>query len=157
MAANSRNGQASLIWIGVYKLVQGLLLLVVATGLLASVNHDLEAMAGQVVKLLHFDADNRHVAGLLHQAGLVSDRTLKHLGGLTFAYGAIFMVEGGGLVCKKRWAEYFTLVITLSFIPLEVFELWKHFTPAKVALLVLNVAIAAYLIVMLRRKSEPNP
>ncbi len=53
---------------------------------------------------------------------------------------------------KKRWAEYLTLVITLSFIPLEVFELAKHFRPIKVVILVLNIVIATYLVVMLKRQ-----
>ncbi|MEP6670147.1 MAG: DUF2127 domain-containing protein [Chthoniobacter sp.] len=153
MPSHSAHGEASLVWIGGYKLVQGLLLAVVATGLLAGVNHDLQDMLGHWVKAWHFDADNRYSTALLHKAGLVDDQKLKQIGGLSFAYGAVFMVEGIGLVFKKRWAEYLTLVITLSFIPFEIFELAKHFTPIKLAILAVNLTIAVYLVVMLRRKS----
>ena len=154
MKANARRGEASLIWIGTYKLVQGLLLAVVATGMLKSVNGDLQATLLEWVKALHFDADNRYVASLLRKADLIDERQLKHLGGLTFAYGAVFMIEGVGLILKQRWAEYVTLVITLSFIPIEVWEIIKHCTAAKVILLAVNVAIAVYLVVMIRRKPD---
>ena len=156
MPSQSRDGEASLVWIGSYKLLQGLLLAIVATGLLASVNHDLQTMLGDAVKALHFDTGNRHVTALLQKTGLIDDQKLKRIGGLSLAYGAVFMVEGVGLILKKRWAEYLTLVITLSFIPLEVFELWKHFTVLKLALLVVNLAIALYLVVMLRRKPSQS-
>lgn len=152
MKANARRGEASLIWIGAYKFVQGLLLAVVATGMLKSVNGDLQATLYAWVKAMHFDADNRYIASLLHKAGLLDDRQLKHLGGLTFAYGGIFMIEGVGLILKQRWAEYVTLIITLSFVPMEIWEIVKHCSVAKVILLVVNLAIAIYLIIMLRRK-----
>ena len=154
MKSNTRRGESSLIWIGTYKLVQGLLLAVVATGMLKSINGDLQTTLLEWVKALHFDADNRYVASFLHKAGLLDERQLKHLGGFTFAYGTIFMVEGVGLILKQRWAEYVTLVITLSFIPIEAWEIIKHCTAAKVILLVVNVAIAVYLVVMIRRKPD---
>lgn len=156
MASSPRRGEASLLWIGAYKLLQGLLLIVAASELLKAVNYDLEAMLSQWVKALHFDPGNRYVTSLLQKAGLVDDRTLKHLSWLTFAYGAVFMVEGTGLLLKQRWAEYLTVVITLSLIPLEVHELAKHFTALKLVILVVNIAIAIYLIVMIRRKPESS-
>ena len=154
MKSNTRRGESSLIWIGTYKLVQGLLLAVVATGMLKSINGDLQTTLLEWVKALHFDADNRYVASLLRKVDLIDERQLKHLGGFTFAYGTIFMVEGVGLILKQRWAEYLTLIITLSFVPIEVMEIVKHCTAAKVTLLVVNLAIAVYLVVMLRRKPE---
>ena len=45
--------------------------------------------------------------------------------GLTFAYSALFLVEGTGLFFEKRWAEYLTIVATVSFIPVEIYELLK--------------------------------
>jgi len=154
MKANARRGEASLIWIGTYKFTQGLLLAVVATGMLKSVNGDLQATLLEWIRALHFDADNRFIASLLRKADLIDERQLKHLGGFTFAYGAIFMIEGVGEILKQRWAEYVTLIITLSFVPIEVWEIIKHCTVAKVILLVVNVAIAVYLMVMIRRKPE---
>jgi uncharacterized membrane protein (DUF2068 family) len=77
----------------------------------------------------------------------------------TLAYAAVFAVEGVGLVLRKRWAEWLTVVVTASFIPIEIYELVSHASAGKVAALVLNVAIVAYLVrVRLRdqkRKASP--
>jgi uncharacterized membrane protein (DUF2068 family) len=151
-----RRGDASLVWIGAYKLAHGLLLAIVATRLLKAVNQDLQAMLIGWVKAFHFDPGNRHVAALLHKAGLIDHRTLKHLSWLTFTYGAIFVVEGVGLMFKKQWAKYLTVIVTISLVPLELFEIAKHFTLLRLAILVVNIAIVVYLLVMIRRKPESS-
>jgi uncharacterized membrane protein (DUF2068 family) len=43
------------------------------------------------------------------------------------------------------------MIITSSLIPVEIYEIHRHATVIKVAVLVLNAAIAAYLIHRLRR------
>jgi uncharacterized membrane protein (DUF2068 family) len=156
MKSRSRRGEGSLIWIGGYKLLQGLLLVAVGMGFLASVNQDLQTVVTDWVNALQVDIHNRYVAALLRKAGLIDGRQLKHLAGLTIGYGAIFVTEGIGLLFKKRWAEYLTMLVTLSFVPLEVSELWKHFTALKLALLVINIAIVVYLIVMLKRQPDSS-
>jgi uncharacterized membrane protein (DUF2068 family) len=152
MTSPTRRGETSLLWIGAYKLVQGLLLVIVATGLFKAVNHDLQATMTSWIRELHFDPGNRYLTSLLHKAGLLDDRTLKRLSSLTLIYGAVFMVEGTGLLFKQRWAEYITTIITFSLVPLEIYELSKHFTALKIVILIVNIAIGIYLIVMIRRK-----
>jgi uncharacterized membrane protein (DUF2068 family) len=44
------------------------------------------------------------------------------------------------------------VIATASLIPLEAWEIARHFTWLKVGALVLNVAIVVYLIVLLRRE-----
>ena len=51
---------------------------------------------------------------------------------------------------RKRWAEYFTVISTAVFIPLEVYEIFHRFTGVKVGVLAVNVAIVWYLIQRLR-------
>ncbi|HVU50530.1 MAG TPA: DUF2127 domain-containing protein [Polyangia bacterium] len=75
----------------------------------------------------------------------LDERVLHELGVASLAYAAIFLVEGVGLLAKRTWAEWLTVGVTGSFVPLEVYELAHRPTPAKLAALVLNVAIVAYL------------
>ena len=63
----------------------------------------------------------------------------------SFIYSAVFLIEGIGLCRRKRWAEFMTLSVTISLLPLELYELARHVTVAKVMVTVLNVAIAVYL------------
>ena len=62
------------------------------------------------------------------------------------------MTEGVGLILAKPWAEWLTVIVTGSFIPIEIYELGKHFTVTKIIVLVLNIAIFIYLIMRLRRE-----
>ena len=54
------------------------------------------------------------------------------------------------------WAEWLTVILTGLFIPVEVYEVLHHNTAAKTAVLILNVAIVAYLVVVVykRKKAE---
>ena len=68
----------------------------------------------------------------------------------TFLYAGLFATEGLGLLLRKRWAEYFTIVTTSGLIPLEVFEIARHFTVAKLVVALVNVLIVWYLAVRVR-------
>jgi uncharacterized membrane protein (DUF2068 family) len=73
---------------------------------------------------------------------------LHELGIGTFFYGVMFAVEGFGLLLRQRWAEYMTVITTMTFLPLELFEL--IFRPQrkifKAVVLVINLAILIYLL-----------
>ena len=68
------------------------------------------------------------------------------LGIAALAYAAVFLVEGVGLLFRKRWAEWLTVGVTASFVPVEVYEMVHRFGIGKVIALVLNIAIVAYLV-----------
>jgi uncharacterized membrane protein (DUF2068 family) len=56
-----------------------------------------------------------------------------------------------GLWLARRWGQYLTVVASLLFIPVEVFEVMRRTTPTRLAALTVNLAIAGYLILRLRR------
>ena len=60
------------------------------------------------------------------------------------------LVEGLGLWLLKRWGEYFAVVATSLFIPLEVYELTEKITWLRVVALIVNVAAVVYLLVSKR-------
>jgi uncharacterized membrane protein (DUF2068 family) len=147
-------GKRTLIWIGVFKLVKGLLLVIVATGILGFVHKDAEAIVEHWVTALRFDPDNGHITSFLQAIGFLTDKQLKELSGLTFVYAAMFLTEGIGLLMRKRWAEYFTVIATGSLIPVELYETFKHFTLLKLLLIFVNVGIVWFLIWMLRKQAS---
>lgn len=65
-------------------------------------------------------------------------------------YAVLEAVEAVGLWRERRWAEYLTVVATATFIPLEVHELVQRVTWLRMAALVINVAVVAYLVVAKR-------
>ena len=82
---------------------------------------------------------------------LISCPELEEISVGSFFYAALLLTEGTGLLLRKRWAEYFTVIITASLMPLEFYELIEKFTLTRVAVIILNAVIVWYLIVQLRR------
>ena len=111
-------------------------------------------MVERWIHVLRVDPDNRYVHDLLVKMIFVNDRTLKEISAGTFAYAGIFLTEGTGLLLRKRWAQYFTIIVTTSFLPLEMYELARQATIAKALVIAVNIAIVAYLIVNLRRSER---
>jgi uncharacterized membrane protein (DUF2068 family) len=68
------------------------------------------------------------------------------LGLVSFVYAGLFLTEGIGLWLLKRWAEWFTVIITSSLLPFEIYEIHRHPTPIKIVVILINVAIVGYLL-----------
>ena len=72
----------------------------------------------------------------------------------SIAYALVFSIEGVGLWLEKTWAEYLTVVVTLSFIPFEIHELAEGFNIGKVIGLAINLVILVYLVVRLVKQHQ---
>jgi uncharacterized membrane protein (DUF2068 family) len=149
-----RAGDGWMVLIAVFKLAKGVLLVATAVGALRLLHKDVAAVVEHWIGIFGVDPDNRYVQALLVRAMGVNDRTLKEISAGTFCYAAMFLTEGTGLLLRKRWALYFTLIVTGSFIPLEVYELTEHPSIAKAVVIFLNLAIVGFLIVRLRHESR---
>jgi uncharacterized membrane protein (DUF2068 family) len=128
-----------LVLIGLFKLLKAMLLVVVGIGAIKFMHKDLASSVVHWVQLLRVDPDNRFVHGLLLKIFRVMPKQPKELSAGTFFYAGLFATEGIGLLLRKRWAEYFTIFTTGGLIPLEVYELWRHFTTAKMVVAIVNV------------------
>jgi uncharacterized membrane protein (DUF2068 family) len=106
---------------------------------------------------LRVDPDNRFIHGLLTRALAVSPTQLKAASIGTFIYAGLLLTEGIGLLLRKRWAEYFTIITTGALIPLEVYEIVRQVSPTKVVVLIVNVAIVVYLVVHVRGAKPKRP
>ncbi len=137
--------------IAAFKLLKGFALLAVGIGALHLLHKDVAALADHWINAFRVDPHNRFIHWLLAKLPMVDDRKLKELSVGTFVYSAVFLTEGVGLALHKRWAEYFTIITTSSFLPLEVYEIIQHATIAKGVALIINVAVVVYLVRELRR------
>ena len=146
-----RDSTKAVLLIGLFKLAKGLLLVAVGIGALKLLHRDVAQTVEHWVNLLRVDPDNRLIHRLLARVFRVSPHQLRALSVGTFAYAGLFLTEGTGLLLRKRWAEYLTIISTAGLIPIEVYETAKHFTPFKVGVLMVNIAIVVYLAARLRR------
>jgi uncharacterized membrane protein (DUF2068 family) len=137
--------------IAAFKLLKGLALLAVAIGALRLLHKDVAAIAEHWINAFKVDPHNRYILWLLEKLPLINDRKLTELSVGTFIYAAVFLTEGTGLALSKRWAEYFTIITTASFLPLEVYEIIHRATVAKGVALIINILVVVYLVRELRR------
>ena len=149
--APRRHRDWGLLIIAIFKLVKGVLLLIVGIGALTLIHKDVAELAARLVDHFRVDPNNTHVHSLLTKLGVVDARRLEEISAGTFFYSALLLTEGTGLLLKKRWAEYFTVIVTASFIPMEIYELVKRVTFTRTCLIVVNLAIVWYLVKRLRR------
>jgi uncharacterized membrane protein (DUF2068 family) len=152
MASSARpTRRPTLLLIALFKLAKGILLVIAGIGALKLLRHDVAETVSHWVEILRVDPDNRHIHGLLARLLAVSPRQLQAASVGTFVYAGLLLTEGTGLLLRKKWAEYFTIVTTAGLIPLEVYETVRHLTAAKIAVLVINIAIVIYLVARVRK------
>ena len=140
--------------IGLFKLVKALLLIAIGIGALRYLHKDLSNSVLHWAQVLRVDTDNRYIHGFLVKIFRVTPKQLKELSMGTFIYAGLFLTEGMGLLLRKHWAEYFTIVTTGLLIPLEIYELVRHFTVVKLVVTIINVLIVWYLVVRVRSRSK---
>jgi uncharacterized membrane protein (DUF2068 family) len=143
---NADSSRAWLMTIGVFKLIKALVLIVVGIGVFRLVHHDIVDVLSRWLGLVHVDPDNRYFQKVVTKLWSVDDRKLEQVGAGTFFYAGLFLTEGLGLVFRKTWAEYFTIMVTGSFLPLEVYLMVQHFTAVRVLATLVNIGIVWYLV-----------
>ena len=149
-----RRPDTALVLIGAFKLLKGLLLVAVGIGALGLLHHDIADTFGPLAAHLHIDPESRYLGRALTALWALDDPALKRISAGTFFYAALLLTEGVGLLLRRRWAEYFTVVVTGSFIPLEVYELARRFTATRVVIIAVNVAVVWYLVHHLRHRAR---
>jgi uncharacterized membrane protein (DUF2068 family) len=143
--------------IALYKIVKVLLLLLVAYGELRLRDASLVAKLLSWASARPYGLEHRMVSRLVEWFSGLSSSRAEALRLVTLGYAAVFAVEGIGLWLQKRWAEWLTVVITASLVPLEGWEMFFRPTVGKLAVLLGNVAIVAYLVWHVRTHAKESP
>src|SRR6201996_2332599 len=130
-----------LIAIGVLKLLKAVLFVSMGFGVIRLLHRDIADVLLRAALALRFDPENRIVNVLLEKSALLSPHLLKEISFGIFAYAVLDTIEGVGLILEKGWAEYFTLILTGSFLPWEIYEIIHHVTVLKILVALLNLAV----------------
>jgi uncharacterized membrane protein (DUF2068 family) len=92
---------------------------------------------------------HHHAHGFLGSAEHIFElrsSTLYAVAAAAAGYAVLEGVEAVGLWYQRRWAEYLTFVATILFLPYEIYELSRAVSAFKIVALVVNIAIALYLL-----------
>lgn len=140
--------------IAVFKLLKAAALIATGLGVLKMAHKDVGAELEHLVVMAGFDPGGRFVARVIQRATNISPHRIRELGIVSFVYAALFMTEGIGLWMLKRWAEWFTAIITASLLPVEVWEIYRHPSWIKVLVLMVNLGVVAYLVYRIRQEQH---
>ena len=132
--------------IAVFRLLKAAFLLLAGFGVLQLLRPEVAARVDDWMRSLPF------LLRYHPERALGSKEHIELAAAAVFAYAALFATEGIGLWLQKRWAEYLTVVATISFIPFEIWEIVRKVTVVRVVLVSLNIAIVIYLIFRLRHR-----
>ena len=127
----------------VFKVVKAIVLVAIGVCALVFTKSRIYTAGAQLVSWLGLDAGRATLRQLLH----ISETRIRLLGVGSILYAAVFAAEAWFLHRRKSWAEWFTVIVTASFLPFEIYELCRHPTIGKVATLVVNVVVVIYLVI----------
>ena len=145
--------------LAVERLVRGLLVLLVAYGVFQFRNHrgTIEQAFNKDLPLIQKLADTFHwnfedsaAVRAIHAFLKFNQHTLVLIAAGLALYGIIQLVEATGLWLAQRWGEYFAVVATAAFIPIEVYELIEKITWLRIVALLINVGAVIYLLLTKR-------
>jgi uncharacterized membrane protein (DUF2068 family) len=141
-----------LLLIGLFKLAKSILFFCLGFGAIHLLHKDLGDEVMRLATALKFDPESRFVSLVLDKVDLIDAHRLREISLATFGYSGVALTEGVGLLLEKVWAEYLTLILTVSFLPWELYELVRRPSWFRVSLLLINLAVLWYLVWLLRRK-----
>ncbi len=132
--------------IGIAKAIKSTSLFLLAALVLALTGGDRATVLQHWAFALGIDPGNHWLRIAIERADLFGPAKLRLVAAGMALYAVLFAIEGAGLLLRKRWGEYVTIVITGSFIPIEVYETLRHPHIPRAITIVLNVAAVAYLV-----------
>jgi len=138
--------------IGIVKVIKAVLLIALGLGAMRLLQGDIAGEIEQWARRINLDARNPFFETFPAKIEALTPRKISMLSAGAFVYAALFLAEGIGLLLRKRWGEYLTIIITASFLPFEIYEMIaKEFSAFKLGLLIANTAVVIYLVWHLRQ------
>jgi uncharacterized membrane protein (DUF2068 family) len=147
-----------LLLIAVYKFLHALLFFAIGMGAHHLLHKNIADQVDIFARHLRFNPESRLVIFVLRKASIINGPVLERISLVAFGYATVTLVEGIGLYLQKAWGEFLTLAITASFLPWEIFEIFRRITWIRVGLLTINILVFLYLLrLVLGRARHRSP
>jgi uncharacterized membrane protein (DUF2068 family) len=139
--------------VAAFEALKGVIVLVAGFGLTRLVHRDVAHAAQALIDRLHLDASRKFPHIFLQLAANASDAQLWALAALAMSYAGLRFAEAYGLWHSRRWGEWIAAVSGGIYVPVEIYELMRGVSWIKIAALLLNAAVVAYMCYVLWRQS----
>jgi uncharacterized membrane protein (DUF2068 family) len=128
-----------------FKLVRGVILLMIALKAFTLVGQDLRPHFDAAVHRVRLDPETEFFDRLGDRIDAITPVNVGWAATGALLYGVLSLSEGIGLALRARWAGLLVVIESGFFIPLEVYGLIRSPAPTIAVVLILNVAILVYL------------
>lgn len=143
--AASRKLAPTLYGIVAFKLIRGVLLLMLAMQVYALVGEQLRPHFDEVVTRLRLDPETEFFDRLGDRIDAIKPVSVGWAATGALLYGLLSAGEGIGLAMRARWAGMLVIAESGFFVPLETYALIRKPSLTIAAILILNIAIVVYL------------
>ena len=131
--------------VALFEAFKGALVLAAGFGLLALFHGDAQGFADELVGRLHLNPAKNTPQVFLRLLENVSNSQLWALAGFAALYASLRFIEAYGLWRGRRWAEWLAALSGGIYVPVEIYELTRGVSWIKLAALILNAAVVAYM------------
>lgn len=141
--------------LAVERVIRALVILLVAAGVFAlrrshaELQQKFEAELPLIRPLsdqIGWNLDDSKIVRHIGEAFTLSETTLLWIAIGLIAYALIELIEAIGLWSMKRWGEYFAVVATSAFLPLEIYELTEKVTALRLLAVLINIVAVLWLL-----------
>jgi uncharacterized membrane protein (DUF2068 family) len=131
---------------------KGLVVLLTGLGLFSLLHRNVQQLAEQLVAHTHLNPASHTPHVFLEFAARLDDARLQQLAAAALAYAAVRLVEAYGLWHARAWGEVLAAASGAIYVPFELRELVHRPGLLSACLLLLNLAIVAFMLYSLRRR-----
>lgn len=130
----------------VWKCIKAALMVGLGILALALMHSDIHQLAVDLVSWLGIDPARPSVEKFLGKLTGLTPGRIAAIGAGAMVYAGVNLVEAYGLHRRRTWAEWLTVILTSSLVPVEIYEIASEPTFGKVVALIVNIAIIVYLL-----------
>jgi uncharacterized membrane protein (DUF2068 family) len=134
---------------------KGAIVLIAGFGLLTAIHEGAAHVAEDLVRHMHLNPAQGYPRVFIDLTRDASNSQLWLFAAGAFTYALVRGVQAVGLWNQRRWAEWLSVATGCVYVPIELYEIGHGFNALKLATLLANLGIVAYMAYALHTSLEP--
>jgi uncharacterized membrane protein (DUF2068 family) len=131
--------------VALFEAGKGLIIILAGCGLLTLIHAGAQDVAETLITHFHLNPASRFPHIFLDVAAHLDDTRLWLMAGFALVYASLRFIEAFGLWFHRAWAEWFAALSGAVYVPFELYEMAKGYSPLKLITLSLNLMIVLYM------------
>ena len=136
--------------VALFEAAKGALVLIAGFGLFRLFHRDADIAADLLSRRLHLNPAKEHARIFVELVSNLANSKLWLLAALALTYSCLRFIEAYGLWRNRAWAQWVAALSGAIYVPFELYELYLGPTGLKLAALIINLAVVAYMAHSLR-------